>query len=63
MANTTNSGVHDYSEAKEDTHYNGAPSMYGKMVNNQNKMQPRYCEPGEADGQMRGEHRNEQAGP
>jgi hypothetical protein len=60
------SEVKDYSEEKEDTHYNGVPSMYGKMVDKQNREQPRYCEPGEAgmdDGAMRGEHRNEQAGP
>ncbi len=57
------SEVKDYSEEKEDTHYNGVPSMYGKMVDKQNKMQPKYCEPGEAGGGMRGEHRNEQAGP
>lgn len=58
-----NDGVHDYSEEKQDTHYNGVPSMYGKMVNSQNKMQPKYCWPGEADGEMRGEHRNMQEGP
>lgn len=57
------SEVKDYSEEKQDSHYNGVPSMYGKMVNEQNRMQPKYCEPGEAGGEMRGEKRNEQAGP
>lgn len=56
-------GVKDYSEAKQDTHYNGVPSMYGKLVNEQNRMQPKYCMPGEAGGEMQGEHRNTQAGP
>jgi hypothetical protein len=57
------SEVKDYTEEKEDTHYNGVPSMYGKMVDQQNRMQPKYCMPGEAGGGMRGEKRNEQAGP
>lgn len=57
------SEVKDYSEEKQDTHYNGVPSMYGRLVNEQNRMQPKYCEPGEAGGGMRGEKRNEQAGP
>jgi hypothetical protein len=56
------SEVKDYTEGKEDTHYNGVPSMYGRLVNEQNKQQPKYCEPGEAGGEMRGEKRNEQAG-
>ena len=58
--------VKDYSEEKEDTHYNGVPSMYGKMVNKQNAEQPKYCMPGEAgdkDGGLHGEKRNVQAGP
>ena len=59
------SEVKDYSEEKENTHYNGVPSMYGKMVNKQNSQQPKYCEPGmpSEDGAMKGEKRNEQAGP
>ena len=59
------SEVKDYSSEKEDTHYNGVPSMYGKIVNEQNREQPKYCEPGmpDDDGAMKGEHRNEQAGP
>lgn len=60
------SEVKDYTSdasAEGNTHYNGVPSMYGRMVEDQNKKQPRYCEPGAADGQMRGEKRNEQAGP
>lgn len=57
------SSVKDYSEAKQDTHFRGVPSMYGKLVNEQNKMQPRYCEPGEPGEGMKGEHRNEQKGP
>ena len=57
------SEVKDYTEGKEDSHYNGVPSMYGKLVNEQNRMQPKYCEPGDAGGEMRGEKRNEQKGP
>lgn len=53
----------DYTEQKENTHYNGVPSMYGKLVKEQCKMQPKYCEPGEAGGGMRGEHSNKQVGP
>jgi hypothetical protein len=55
--------VKDYSEAKQDTHYNGVPSMYGKLVNEQNRQQPRYCEPGPAGGGLHGAHRNTQKGP
>jgi hypothetical protein len=29
----------------------------------QNKQQPKYCMPGEAGDDMKGEKRNEQAGP
>lgn len=53
--------VKDYTEDREDNHYNGVPSMYGKLVNEQQREQPKYCEPGEAGGGMRGEKRNEQA--
>ena len=57
-------GIKDYSENKgSNTHYNGVPSMYGKLVSEQNRMQPKYSEPGEAGGGMKGEHRNEQKGP
>jgi hypothetical protein len=58
--------VKDYTSADGDegnTHYNGVPSSYGKRVDTQNKMQPKYCMPGEAGGDMKGEKRNEQAGP
>ena len=54
--------VKDYSGEKGNSHYNGVPSMYGRLVSEQNRMQPRYCEPGEAGGEMKGEKRNEQAG-
>jgi len=60
------SEVKDYSSdagSEGNTHYNGVSSMYGRMVEDQNRMQPDYCEPGAADGRMRGEKRNEQAGP
>jgi len=60
-AHTTS--VHDYTEERQDTHFNGVPSMYGRIVNEQNKKQPRYCEPGEPGGEMHGEHRNVQQGP
>lgn len=57
--------VKDYSSEKEDTHFNGVPSMYGKIVNEQNREQPKYCWPGDVDpsGAMKGAHRNEQKGP
>lgn len=58
--------VKDYTSADGEsgnTHYNGVSSSYGKRVEMQNKMQPKYCEPGEAGGEMTGEKRNEQAGP
>lgn len=60
------SEVKDYCTADSDTgstHYNGVPSAYGKRVEMQNKMQPKYCQPGEAGDSMKGEKRNEQAGP
>lgn len=60
------SEVKDYtSEAGSEgnTHYNGVSSMYGKLVEQQNKMQPKYCEPGKSDGKMEGERTNKQAGP
>lgn len=53
--------VKDYTGS--DSHYNGVDSMYGKNVDSQMKMQPNYCDPGEADGQMKGEKTNSQAGP
>lgn len=58
--------VKDYTSSDGEsgnTHYNGVPSAYGKRVEMQNKMQPKYCEPGEAGDSMKGEKRNEQAGP
>lgn len=55
--------VKDYTEEREYNHYNGVPSMYGKIVNEQCKMQPKYCEPGMPGEGMVGEHRNEQKGP
>jgi hypothetical protein len=58
--------IKDYTSNIADegnTHYNGVPSMYGRMVEDQNKKQPDYCWPGADDGQMHGEHRNEQKGP
>ena len=60
------SEVKDYTSAADasgNTHYNGVPSEFGRRVESQNKMQPMYCEPGEAGGEMRGEKSNEQAGP
>lgn len=51
----------DYS-SKEGCHYS-LPSMYGKDVKEQNAMQPKYEEPGKADGQMKGAHSNPQKGP
>lgn len=60
------SEVKDYTTADGDegnTHYQGVESAYGKRVEMQNKMQPKYCEPGAADGEMHGEKSNEQEGP
>lgn len=57
------SEVKDYTEEREYNHYNGVPSMYGKMVDKQCREQPKYCEPGEADGEPKGERRNTQEGP
>ena len=58
--------VKDYTNddvASGNTHYNGVSSQYSRRVESQNKMQPKYCMPGEAGGELRGEKRNEQAGP
>lgn len=60
------SEVKDYTSSDGDsgnTHYNGVSSSYGKRVEEQNRMQPKYCEPGAAGGGMEGEKRNEQKGP
>lgn len=55
------SEVKDYSES--NCHYNGVSSEYGKRVESQYKMQPKYCEPGEAGDAMKGEKSNAQTGP
>ena len=55
--------VKDYTTEKEYTHYNGVPSMYGRLVDEQCREQPKYCWPGEVGGEMQGEHRNVQKGP
>jgi hypothetical protein len=57
--------VMDYSTEKElsNSHYNGVPSMYGKLVDEQMKQQPKYCWPGEVGGGLEGEHSNTQLGP
>lgn len=59
------SDVKDYTEEREYTHYNGVPSMYGKIVDEQCREQPKYCWPGDVDpsGEMKGAKRNEQKGP
>lgn len=60
------SEVKDYTSedsATGNTHYNGVPSAFGRSVEKQNKMQPKYCMPGECGDAMKGEKRNEQAGP
>lgn len=53
----------DFSYNKMDNSHYSEPSMYGKMVREQYNKQPRYCEPGDADGMMRGAHSNPQKGP
>ncbi len=55
--------VEDYTEEKEYNHYNGVPSMYGKLVDEQCRQQPKYCMPGDAGKGMESDKRNEQAGP
>ena len=58
--------VKDYTTAdgaEGNTHYQGVESSYGKRVEMQNKMQPKYCMPGAAGDEMKAEHRNEQKGP
>ena len=55
--------VKDYTTEQEYNHYNGVPSMYGKLVDEQCRMQPKYSEPGPAGGGMEGEKRNVQTGP
>lgn len=60
------SEVKDYTSGDAEmgnTHYNGVPSSFGKAVESQNKMQPKYCEPGAPGDDMKGEKRNVQAGP
>lgn len=52
----------DASSSQNNSHYQ-IKSMNAKMVDDQNRMQPKYCEPGPADGVMRGEKRNTQKGP
>jgi hypothetical protein len=53
----------DFSYNRADNSHYSVPSMYGKMVREQYNKQPRYCEPGDADGMMRGAHSNPQKGP
>lgn len=38
-------------------------SFYSKIVDEQNKMQPKYSEPGEVGGGVKGKHSNPQKGP
>lgn len=46
-----------------ESHYKGVESAFSKRVDGENKMQPKYAEPGESGEGMRGEKRNEQKGP
>lgn len=59
--------VEDYTSSFENkdqnSHYRGVPSMYGKLVEKQEKEQPKYCWPGEAGGELEGAHSNKQEGP
>ncbi len=58
--------VKDYTSAvgfEGNTHYNGVPSMFGKMAVEEEMAQPKYCWPGKDDGKMEGEKSNVQAGP
>lgn len=56
------SDVKDYCSESGDKQYRGVSSTYSKRVESQVKMQPKYCEPGPADGNMKGEKANKQAG-
>lgn len=47
---------------KDNSHYS-EPSMYGKIVREQYNQRKDYCNPGKADGKMKGSHRNTQPGP
>lgn len=55
------SDVKDYC-GSDNNHYNGVSSTYGKRVAEQNRQQPKYCMPGEANGKMQGQKSNKQAG-
>ena len=57
--------VKDYTSDsdKGSAQYQGVPSAYARRVESQYKMQPKYCEPGEAGDSMKAAHSNEQAGP
>lgn len=59
------SEVKDYSNNPgANSHYNGVPSMYGRLVAEQQKQQPKYRdEPGMYGGGVKGEHTNKQKGP
>ena len=46
-----------------DTQFRGVSSSYGRMSDMQNRMQPKYSEPGNDTGGMRGPKRNMQVGP
>lgn len=53
----------DYSAESYDNSHYCMPSMHGKMVKEQYDMQPKYAEPGDADGEMKADYRNVQVGP
>lgn len=53
----------DFDREKKDNFHYSVPSMYGKLVREQYNEQPKYCEPGNAGGGMKGEHSNPQKGP
>jgi hypothetical protein len=55
--------VKDYNDREGDCMYIGVPSQYARRVEEQMRLQPKYCEPGPADGEMKGAHRNVQKGP
>lgn len=55
--------VKDFSYEKGDNSHYAVPSMYGKMCREQYNEQPKYCEPGKADGNMKAAKSNEQKGP
>lgn len=50
------------SSSNSGSHYE-LKSFNSEIVDSQNSMQPKYCEPGPAGGDMQGAKQNSQTGP